>query len=123
MEHNPARLSTMRILPPELTGHCPQTCGVGVFLRSEERNMLPDFNRTVMARLEGASHHTGGAVSWAREGWAEMVRWDSPGGTIKDGWSRRHYAAALQKIDADYADIIEWVYLSDLPTISHQVAQ
>ena len=85
--------------------------------------MLPEPNKLVVALLEGTSHHTGDAVGWHREGWAFMVRWeDAPAGhTVADGWARDRYEKALKQIDADYADVVRWVYVEDLPAISTEV--
>jgi len=82
---------------------------------------LPEFNRLVLAKLDGASHHTGDYPAWHREGWAIMVRWDDSKDTIADGWARNRYDAALRQIDADYASVVEWVYVSDLNKLSERV--
>lgn len=84
---------------------------------------LPEFNQRVLAFFEGSNHHTGETIGFKREGWAFMVRWDDtdPYDVVADGWSRRHYDAALKVIDADYADIVRWVYVRDLPKIAHEV--
>ena len=88
---------------------------------SAERN-LPDFNRLVVARLVGANHHTGDHIAWHREGWAFMVRWDdSPEHTIADGWARDRYEKALKEIDADYAEVVEWIYVHKLSDVSQSV--
>lgn len=82
---------------------------------------LPELNRLVVAKLEGASHHTGDYPAWHREGWAFMVRWGDSEHTIIDGWARDRYEAALQQIHADYASVVEWIYVSDLTKVSEKV--
>jgi len=76
-----------------------------------------------MAFLVGESFHTGDGMGWGRKGWVEMVRWDDPSNTIKDQWSTRHYDEALKKIDADVAEIKEWVYFSKLHEMATPVEE
>lgn len=88
--------------------------------RAEEPDVaLPDYNRPVVARLVGASFHAG--VHWRREGWAFMVRHDDPTHTVANGWERTRYNEAIRRINADHADVIEWVYVADLPKHSTKV--
>jgi hypothetical protein len=78
---------------------------------------LPEFNKTVVARIVGTKHHPDGY--WHREGWAFMARWENePRFTVDDEWSRELYDIAIKKIDADSAIVAEWVYVSDLPKVS-----
>ncbi len=87
-------------------------------------DVLPDFNRLVLARLEGASHHTGDFPGWHREGWAFMIRWENGAAdTIADGWARYRYDQALTAIDADYASVKEWVYVDEIGALSHRIAE
>lgn len=75
---------------------------------------LPEPNRRVLALLVGAKSHSGN--SWAREGYAFMVRWENAPShhVVADGWARDPYEKALQSIDADYATVARWVYLEDV---------
>ena len=84
---------------------------------------LPEENRAVLAYLEGTSHHTGDDIGFKREGWAFMVRWgDDSKHTVVHGWARNYYDRALKQIDADYADVVRWVYLADLPPVCTEVS-
>jgi len=69
---------------------------------------MPPRNQRVLAYCEGASHHSG--VSWFRNGYAFMVRWDAPPPeTVGPGWARPFYDDACRQIGADYLNVIAWM--------------
>lgn len=77
------------------------------WIKASER--LPDFNRRVIAWLEGSKEHSG--FNWKRSGFAFMVRHNDPVFTVANQWATCFYNDACKQIDADQADVTYWFYL------------
>lgn len=71
---------------------------------------LPEFNQRVVAYLKGRKWHS---ENWfTRDGWAFMVRHDSPFYTHGCArWGLDFYDKALKSLDADELEVIQWIPL------------
>ncbi len=74
---------------------------------------LPEFNRRVLAWMEGFQEHSG--ATFHREGLAFMVRHDEDASTCANGWSYNYYTEAEGKLGADHLKVTHWQPLPEPP--------
>lgn len=89
--------------------HLPDEPVTLPWVRASER--LPDFNRRVIAWLEGSKDHSG--MSWKRVGYAFMVRHDDPQFTVENQWATCYYSDACKALGADTLNVTHWFYLGE----------
>lgn len=74
---------------------------------------LPKYGELVLAFLQGEETWEG--FFWNKSGYALMVRYDSAGYTVRDGWDKRHYEEALKALGADWLKVTHWMSLPHPP--------